>query len=91
MMPPGTRLPACLPAALPAEVPPGKFWEMNVVRDCPKGLYRSSYVKTDNKAGINCLSCPEGWTTNNTASVAINQCNGEGHDSCLQHCIRMLC
>ncbi|KAF8072349.1 hypothetical protein HT031_000008 [Scenedesmus sp. PABB004] len=57
------------------QVPPGKFWELNVVRDCPKGLYRSNFVRTDNKLAINCLSCPEGWTTASIASTGIDKCN----------------
>lgn len=59
------------------QVPPGKFWELNVVRDCPKGLYRANFVRTDDRAAIACLSCPPGWTTANIGSIGINQCNGE--------------
>jgi hypothetical protein len=59
------------------QVPPGKFWELNVVRDCPKGLYRSEFVRTDNRSAISCLSCPEGWTTAATATPAVGMCNGE--------------
>jgi hypothetical protein len=73
------------------QVPPGKFWELNVVRDCPKGLYRSNFVRTDNRSAISCLSCPEGWTTAATASQAVGMCNGEqaaagSNHSCDAHC-----
>jgi hypothetical protein len=73
------------------QVPPGKFWELDVVRDCPKGLYRSSFVCTDNRSAISCLSCPEGWTTAATASQAVGMCNGEqaaagSACSCHAHC-----
>jgi hypothetical protein len=59
------------------QVPPGKFWELNVVRDGPKGLYRPNFVHTDNKTAISCLSCPEGWTTAATTTPAVGMCNGE--------------
>lgn len=59
------------------QVPPGKFWELNVVRDCPKGLYRSGFARTDSKAAIACMSCPQGWTTAGTATPAVGLCNGE--------------
>lgn len=59
------------------QVPPGKFWELNVVRDCPRGLYRSGHVRTDNRTAIACLSCPEGWTTATTGTTAVGLCNGE--------------
>eukprot|EP00775_Hariotina_reticulata_P001857 gene1857-2193_t len=45
------------------QVPPGRFWELNIVRLCPKGLYRERFVKVTDKAAINCLPCPLGWTT----------------------------
>ncbi|WIA19769.1 hypothetical protein OEZ85_005683 [Tetradesmus obliquus] len=57
------------------QVPPGKFWELNVVRDCPKGLYREEYVRTDNKTSIACKSCPEGWTTAQIGTIALRLCN----------------
>ncbi|WIA13214.1 hypothetical protein OEZ85_006806 [Tetradesmus obliquus] len=57
------------------QVPPGKFWELNVVRNCPKGLYRPSWVRTDNKTGVACLSCLEGWTTAATATIPVGMCN----------------
>uniref|UniRef100_A0A383W8R7 Tyrosine-protein kinase ephrin type A/B receptor-like domain-containing protein n=1 Tax=Tetradesmus obliquus TaxID=3088 RepID=A0A383W8R7_TETOB len=57
------------------QVPPGKFWELNVVRDCPKGLYREEFVRTDNKTSIACLSCPEGWTTQNIGTPRRSLCN----------------
>jgi hypothetical protein len=59
------------------QVPPGKFWELNVVRDCPKGLYRENFVRTDDKVAISCLSCPEGWTTKNIGTPFKYMCNGE--------------
>ena len=69
------------------QVPPGKFWELNVVRDCPKGLYREEFVRTDNKTSIACLSCPEGWTTQNIGTPRRSLCNGE----CLPgHCAALL-
>eukprot|EP00775_Hariotina_reticulata_P006506 gene6506-6733_t len=58
------------------QVPPGRFWELNVVRDCPKGLYRSDFVKVTEKVGISCLPCPEGWTTAGIGTTAIGFCNG---------------
>jgi hypothetical protein len=69
------------------QVPPGRFWELNVVRECPKGLYRSNWVKTDNRSAIACLSCPAGWSTAATGSQAVGMCNGEGcehsaHSNC---------
>uniref|UniRef100_A0A383VQR0 Tyrosine-protein kinase ephrin type A/B receptor-like domain-containing protein n=1 Tax=Tetradesmus obliquus TaxID=3088 RepID=A0A383VQR0_TETOB len=57
------------------QVPPGKFWELNVVRDCPKGLYREEFVRTDNKTSIACKSCPEGWTTKNIGTPLKSLCN----------------
>lgn len=59
------------------QVPPGKFWELNVVRDCPVGLYRSGFVRMDNRTAIACLSCPEGWTTAATGTTAVGLCSGE--------------
>jgi hypothetical protein len=59
------------------QVPPGRFWELNVVRECPKGLYRSNWVKTDNRSAIACLSCPAGWTTAATGTQAVGMCNGK--------------
>jgi hypothetical protein len=59
-------------------VPPGKFWELNVVRDCPKGLYREAFVRTDDRNSISCKSCPEGWTTAQIGTPALRLCNGEG-------------
>lgn len=59
------------------QVPPGRFWELNVVRDCPKGMYRPSWVRTDNRTAIACLSCPEGWTTAATATQGVGMCSGE--------------
>jgi hypothetical protein len=60
-----------------AEVPPGRFWEANVVRDCPKGLYREQYALVTDKVAISCLPCPKGWTTPGISSPAIGFCNGE--------------
>eukprot|EP00775_Hariotina_reticulata_P005178 gene5178-5416_t len=31
------------------QLPPGRFWELNVVRDCPRGLYRENYVLVTDK------------------------------------------
>jgi hypothetical protein len=59
------------------QVPPGSFWELNVVRECPRGLYRAAFVRTDDRSAISCLSCPEGWTTAATATPAVGMCNGE--------------
>lgn len=56
-------------------VPPGRFWELNVVRDCPKGLYREGYVNITDAAGISCLSCPEGWTTEKTSTGSRDKCS----------------
>jgi len=64
------HIPSCL-----TEVPPGKFWELNVVRDCPFGLYRSDFVRTDSRAAISCLSCPKGWTTSGKGKGAKSDCN----------------
>eukprot|EP00775_Hariotina_reticulata_P011749 gene11749-11895_t len=59
------------------QVPPGRFWELNVVRDCPKGLYREQYVQVTEKDAISCLPCPKGWTTPGISTPAIGFCNGE--------------
>lgn len=59
---------------LAAEVPPGRFWELNVVRDCPVGLYRENYVNVTDPVAISCRSCPDGWTTNGTAKGSIYDC-----------------
>jgi hypothetical protein len=59
------------------EVPPGRFWELNVVRDCPKGLYREQYVLVTDKVAISCLPCPTGWTTPGISTTAIGFCNSE--------------
>jgi hypothetical protein len=59
------------------QVPPGRFWELNVVRDCPKGLYRASYRLVSDKLAIACLPCPTGWTTPGIATPGIGFCNGE--------------
>jgi hypothetical protein len=64
-------------AAAAAVVPPGRFWELNVVRDCPRGLYREGFVNTTDLAGISCLSCPDGWTTPTTATGSRQNCSGE--------------
>ncbi|WIA13344.1 hypothetical protein OEZ85_006926 [Tetradesmus obliquus] len=71
------------------QVPPGKFWELNVVRDCPKGLYREEYVRTDNKTSIACLSCPEGWTTQNIGTPRKSLCNVllPGYQDAIEDCI----
>ncbi|KAF8063860.1 hypothetical protein HT031_003717 [Scenedesmus sp. PABB004] len=66
--PRGSRTDVC-------KVPPGKFWELNVVRDCPKGLYREGFANTTDAAAIRCLSCPEGWTTSGTAATSVLACN----------------
>jgi hypothetical protein len=72
------------------QVPPGKFWELNVVRDCPKGLYRENFVRTDDKIAIACKSCPEGWTTNNIGTPFKYMCNGEWLDCCCATCCQLL-
>jgi hypothetical protein len=70
------------------QVPPGKFWELNVVRDCPKGLYRENFVRTDDKIAIACRSCPEGWTTANIGTPLLRLCNGEcQEEGCLPLCV----
>lgn len=61
----------------PAELPPGRFWELNAARDCPKGLYRENYVLVTDKVGISCLPCPRGWTTPGIGTPAIGLCNSE--------------
>ena len=58
-----------------AEVPPGRFWELNVVRDCPVGQYRSGFLRVTEQEVIACLSCPQGWTTHGKASDSIAACN----------------
>lgn len=57
-----------------SQVPPGRFWESNVVRTCPQGLYREGYVKTDDRAAIACLSCMAGWTTKGIGSTSLLNC-----------------
>ncbi|KAF8063058.1 Heat shock 22 kDa protein [Scenedesmus sp. PABB004] len=60
---------------LVCQVPPGRFWELNVVRDCPQGLYREEYVLTTDAAAIKCLSCPPGWTTTAKGATARAACS----------------
>lgn len=59
------------------QVPPGYFFETNVIRACPMGLYREEYVKITDKAAIACKSCMEGWTTYHIASKSIFECASE--------------
>ncbi len=56
-------------------MPPGRFWELNVVRDCPKGLYRTGYELVTAKAAISCLPCPLGWTTPGIATTGVGFCS----------------
>ena len=58
------------------QVPPGSFWEGTVARDCPQGLYRPDYLRTDNKLATKCSNCPAGWTTVATATTLLSGCSG---------------
>ncbi|WIA42909.1 hypothetical protein OEZ86_008823 [Tetradesmus obliquus] len=55
-------------------VPPGRFWELNVVRECPRGLYREEYARITDRSAIACRSCPEGWQTSAKGATSKNQC-----------------
>eukprot|EP00878_Enallax_costatus_P026846 GHUV01028850.1.p1 GENE.GHUV01028850.1~~GHUV01028850.1.p1 ORF type:complete len:672 (+),score=69.23 GHUV01028850.1:1615-3630(+) len=57
------------------KVPPGMFWELNVVRECPAGMYREGYANITSKEAINCLSCPAGWTTQANGADGRLQCS----------------
>lgn len=56
------------------QVPPGHFFETNVIRVCPVGLFRSDFVKITERQSIACLSCMEGWSTRSTGSTSILNC-----------------
>jgi hypothetical protein len=80
----GLESPANWPVSVPktdknqvCQVPPGRFLETNVIRECPKGLYRENYVLINNKTAISCLSCKPGWTTVTIGTPSRELCNGE--------------
>lgn len=59
------------------QVPPGRFWETNVVRMCAVGLYRDTYRPASDKLATACLPCPTGWSTPSTGTPGREFCNGE--------------
>ncbi|WIA38112.1 hypothetical protein OEZ86_001474 [Tetradesmus obliquus] len=57
------------------QVPPGRFLEGGVVRECPWGLYRPDSVPLDDKRAVACKSCPTGWTTTIKGATSTQACN----------------
>jgi hypothetical protein len=58
------------------QVPPGRFWEFHVARECPKGMYRADWVRRDTRAAFACKLCPAGWTSAATGAESVDMCNG---------------
>jgi Tyrosine-protein kinase ephrin type A/B receptor-like len=79
------RSPRYLLLLAAAEVPPGRFLDFNVVRDCPKGLYQEEYLETTESAASRCLSCPRGWTTASKGTALKNACTGVYFALCILH------
>jgi hypothetical protein len=60
-----------------AGVPAGRFISQNVVRDCPIGTFRSTYLPPTDEAARYCNPCPQGITTAAPRSTGFHACTGE--------------
>lgn len=63
------------PSACPAVLPPGKFMSQGLVRLCPQGFYRETWVTFDSPNGTLCKPCRPGITTEGAGSGPASMCN----------------
>ena len=70
-----------------AEVPPGRYVSQGLVRVCPQGFYRESYVDFDAAVAQKCVACNPGITTAGAGAKLAAECNvvlpGYGIDNIL--------